>query len=139
MKNRVATYQDACRRGMDWILQYVREDGAIGPVEERLFYYRVPWACALMGEQEAAFRKLDWIKQHMFTSGGAFEGISPQQIYTDRYGSYPLACLVVGALLNQRLDLVYPGVRALRAWQDNQTGGELAQATEPNIAGELWG
>ena len=136
MENRVAIYQDACRRGMDWMLQYGREDGAIGPVEERLFYYRVPWVFALMGEQEAAFRKLDWIKQHMFTSGGAFEGVSPQKIYTERYGSYPLACLIVGALLNQRLDLVYPGVRALKGWQDNQTGGVFNCRSDQDATGE---
>ena len=57
MENRVAIYQDACRRGMDWMLQYVRGDGAIGPVEERLFYYRVPWVLALMGEQGSSERK----------------------------------------------------------------------------------
>jgi hypothetical protein len=66
---------------------------------------------------------LDWISRNMFTPEGALEGISPQGHYGERYGSYPLACLLVGAVLLQRLDLVYPGIRCLLTWQDPASGG----------------
>ena len=32
----------------------VNDDGSLGPVGDRLFYYRVPWALALVGELSAA-------------------------------------------------------------------------------------
>lgn len=46
-------------------------DGSIGPMEERLFYYRVPRAFLLMDELSAASRMLDWIRGHMFSPGGS--------------------------------------------------------------------
>ena len=112
----------SCRRGTDWLLLHMREDGAIGPAEERLFYYRVPWTFALMGETGAAHRCLDWIHQYMFSNDGVFEGISPQGTFEDRYGSYPLACLLVGASSLRRHDIVYPGARALRRWDSMSYG-----------------
>jgi hypothetical protein len=123
MKTTIAKYKNACKHGLDWLLQHVHDDGSTGPVASRLYYYRVPWMYVLMGEYELANRKLDWIKAYMFTSEGAFEGLSPQQIYTERYGSYPLSCLIAGAILTQRFDIVYPGVENLKTWQDEHTGG----------------
>jgi hypothetical protein len=98
-------------------------DGSIGPAEERLCFYRIPWAFAVMGEITAASRVLDWIHRHMFSSEGAFEGVSPQGIFDERYGSYPLACLIVGATLLRRFDIVYCGTRHLLTWQDPESGG----------------
>ena len=126
----------SCRRGTDWLLLHMREDGAIGPAEERLFYYRVPWTFALMGETGAAHRCLDWIHQYMFSNDGVFEGISPQGTFEDRYGSYPLACLLVGASSLRRHDIVYPGARALRRWQDEETGGVFNSLKDTTDTGE---
>ena len=128
--------RQAARRGTDWLLGLMRPDGAIGPAEERLFYYRVPWAFALMGEMTAASRNLDWIRRHMFTAEGAFEGISPQGGFEERYGSYPLACLLVGASMLQRFDIVYPGTRRLLQWQDPNSGGLWHVWTERTPQGE---
>lgn len=123
IEKKLAVYRQACRKGTDWLLGFMRSDGSIGPVGERLFYNGVPWAFALMGEITAASRVLDWISRHMFTSEGAFEGISPQGIFDDRYGSYPLPCLIVGATLSQRFDIVYRGTWHLLTWQDAESGG----------------
>ena len=101
-KKNLERYRQTCRRGTDWLLNLINQDGSIGPVEERLYYYRVPWTFVLMGEISEASRVLDWISNHMFTEGGAFEGVSPQGIFFERYGSYPLACLIVGATMLQR-------------------------------------
>ncbi len=119
----LANCRQAARRGTDWLLNLMNDDGSIGPATERLFYYRVPWAFALMGELTAASRNLDWIRRYMFTPEGAFEGVSPQGGFEARYGSYPLACLLVGASMLQRFDIVYPGARRLLEWQDPHTGG----------------
>jgi hypothetical protein len=117
------SYRQVCRKGTDWLLNLMNSDGSIGPAEMRLFYYRVPWAFVLMGELEAAGQVLDWITKHMFTEEGAFEGVSPQGVFDERYGSYPLACLLVGASMLQRFDIVYPGTQFLLSWQDSETGG----------------
>ena len=123
MEKRLTTYRQANRKATDWLLGFTNPDGSIGPVHDHLYYYRVPWAFALMGELTAAGRVLDWIHQHMFSSQGAFEGVSPQGGFQTRYGSYPLACLLVGATLLQRFDLIYPGTRHLLTWQDPESGG----------------
>jgi len=77
----------------------------------------------LVGELEAAGLVLDWISHHMFTEEGAFEGVSPQGVFDERYGSYPLACLLVAASMLKRFDIVYPGTQSLLSWQDTETGG----------------
>ena len=133
---RLAAYRAACRKGTDWLLQFLDCDGAIGPVQERLYYYRVPWALALMGEVTAASRVMDWIKRHMFTPEGAFEGLSPQGVFAERYGSYPLSCLIVGATLLRRFDIVYPATQRLLTWQDRESGGFFNTRQNMTAGGE---
>jgi len=78
IEKNLATYRQACRKGTDWLLNLMNQDGSIGPAQERLYYYRVPWAFALMGEITAASRVLDWVHRHMFSPEGAFEGLEPR-------------------------------------------------------------
>jgi hypothetical protein len=136
VETKLASYQQACRRGTDWLLGFMNPDGSIGPVQERLFYYRVPWTFALMGEITPASRVLDWISRHMLTPQGAFEGISPQGIFGERYGSYPLACLLVGAVMRQRFDIVYRGTEHLLTWQDPLSGGLYNNCADMTATGE---
>ena len=136
IEKKLATYRQACRTGTDWLLNFINQDGSIGPVQDRLYYYRVPWAFALMGELAAANRLLDWVCRHMLLPEGAFEGMSPQGVFERRYGSYPLACLVVGATLLQRFDIVYPGGRYLLTWQDRESGGFYNNRQDMTATGE---
>ena len=136
LEEKLETYGRACRQGTDWLLDQVNPDGSIGPVQDRLYYYRVPWTLALMGELGPASRVLDWIQRHMLSPQGAFEGLSPQGVFERRYGSYPLACLLVGATLLQRLDLVYPGARHLLTWQDPESGGLYDNRQDPPASSE---
>ena len=106
----LASYREVSRRAIDWLLERINVDGSIGPVHERLYYYRAPWTLALMDKRAADSRLLDWIGRQMFSAEGAFIGVSPQGVFESRYGSYPLACLIVGATLLNRFDMVYPGV-----------------------------
>lgn len=122
--------------GIDWLLNWMNQDGSIGPVEDRLYYYRVPWAFGLMGELMAASRGLDWISLHMLSPDGDFAGVSPQGVFESRYGSYPLACLVVGATILRRHDIVYRGTQHLLTWQDPQTGGFYNNRREMTVTGE---
>ena len=98
------SYRGCCRQGTDWLLQQLNADGSIGPVADDLYYYRAPWTFALVGEIEAASRALEWTKRNMLTPEGALEGGTPQGVFADRYGCYPLSCLLTGAALLQRAD-----------------------------------
>ena len=129
-------YQASCRRGINWLLDRIDENGAAGPTEDRLYYYRLPWTLALTGETAAAHACLDWIKAHMFTPAGSFEGVSPQGVFEERYGSYPLACLLVGAQMLGRYDVVYPGTDSLMDWQDPESGGVYNTLSNASETGE---
>ena len=120
---KIISYKNSCDKATSWLLNFINSDGSIGPVNERLYYYRVPWCLALMGEHTVAQNKLNWITDYMFTSDGEFEGISPRGIFDTRYGSYPLSCLLIGANLLQNYEIVYPGTTKLLNWQNNVTGG----------------
>ena len=126
IETRLEAYSRACRDGTDWMLGHFNPDGSVGPVEERIFYYRVPWALALMGEVSAAHRLLGWIDDNMLTPNGRLEGISTQGPENPRYGSYPLACVIYGSVLLGRIDLVRRGCQELLTWQDPETGGMYA-------------
>lgn len=123
IEKRLDRFRKAAYKGRDWLLQFANPDGSIGPVQERLFYYRLPWTLALVGEIGTAHLLLGWIRDHMISAAGEFAGISPQGIFAERYGSYPLACLLMGTSMLQRYDLVYPCLPALERWQDPETGG----------------
>ena len=58
---KIISYKNSCDKATSWLLNFINSDGSIGPVNERLFYYRVPWCLALMGEQTVAQNKLYWI------------------------------------------------------------------------------
>ncbi|MEC7841905.1 MAG: hypothetical protein VX911_03410, partial [Candidatus Latescibacterota bacterium] len=130
------SYRSCCRQGTDWLLQQLNADGSVGPVADDLYYYRVPWTFALVGEIEAASRALEWTKRNMLTPEGALEGVTPQGVFADRYGCYPLSCLLTGAALLQRFDVVRPCTARLLTWQDPESGGFFHNHTERTSAGE---
>lgn len=133
---RIARYRESCRRGTEWLLARQNLDGSIGPVGERLCYYRAPWALALVGERTAAAACLDWIADNMLSEQGEFEGVSPRGIFTERYGAYPLSCLLTGARLLERTDLVRLCLPRLLSWQDPDTGGFFNCREEMDDCGE---
>ena len=136
VEKKLVTYHQACRKGADWLLNFMNPDGSIGPVRDGLYYYRVPWTFARIGEISAASRVLDWIYRHMFSPEGSVEGVSPQGTFDGRYGSYPLACIIVGAALMQRFDIVYRGAQHLHTWQDPESGGFYNNRQDMTAAGK---
>ncbi|MEE2658695.1 MAG: hypothetical protein VX733_09350 [Candidatus Latescibacterota bacterium] len=118
-----ARYRAAWQRGLDWILPRIADDGTPGPALQRLFYYRLPWTLALTGEIEAANRVLSWIVEHTLSDEGELDRYSPRGRLDELYGSYPLACFLMGAVLLQRFDVIRRSQNRLLGWQDSQTGG----------------
>ncbi len=130
VERKLESYRRSCRRGTDWMLERINPDGSLGNVTERNYYYRVPWAFALMGETEAGHRLLDWADRNRITPEGALDESATTAGPQLRYGSYPLACLIYGASLLGRLDLVRRCTRSLLTWQDPETGGFYANSQE---------
>ena len=109
-KKKIISYKNSCDKATSWLLNFINSDGSIGPVNERLYYYRVPWCLALMGEHTVAQNKLNWITDCMFTSDGEFEGIPCSDSSGDHYHngidggwSYGLAATLE---FNQQLKLL---------------------------------
>ena len=50
----VERYENARRRGVEWLLAHANPDGSFGPVDQPISYYRLPWALAVSGETAAA-------------------------------------------------------------------------------------
>ena len=129
-------FRTACHRGTQWLLALCNSDGSIGPIGQRLAYYRVPWALQLVGETAAAAGCLDWIDRHMIDADGEFRGVTPRALFDQRYGSYPLACLVTGAQLAGRSDLVRRCTPRLLSWQDAVGGGFYGRRCDIDPQGE---
>ena len=138
IEKKLEIYRATCRKGTDWLLGFMNVDGSIGPIDEpeRIYYYRVPWAFALMGEISSADRALDWVSRHMFSVDGEVEGHSPRGLFDTLYGSYPLACLLIAAVMRQRFSLVIPGARCLATWQDPESGGFYNNRQDMTETGE---
>lgn len=123
-------------RGTAYLLRHLGGEGAEHLLRERLFYYRVPWTLALVGETAAAHRLVSWVRQHMLTAEGEFAGAAPRGIFDQRWGSYPLAILVHGAHLLGRYEVAYPGYRRLLTWLDPASGGAYNRYDQRGPGGE---
>lgn len=111
---RLATYQEARRRGVDWLLRQMNRDGSIGDPSTGFSYYRAPWTFTVVGETEAASAVSSWIRRHLVTPDRRSDG--PYRVF-DEWATYRDATLVVGAHLAMQYDLSYglwPGLLALR-------------------------
>jgi hypothetical protein len=123
-QNRLAAYAAARRRAVDFLVAHMNADGSVGPFEEFVFYYRVPWALALAGETSAAMRSLEWIARHMLDSEGALRGsASPDAGRGRTTNTYPETIFAFGAHLLRRFDLAQRAMRWAFRSQDPETGG----------------
>jgi hypothetical protein len=129
---KIKKFREVSRKGERWLINHMNPDGSIGPAEKDLFYYRAPWAFALTGHLATSSRNLDWIQKNMMTPEGAMEGVSPQGAFEKRYGSYPLACVLIGAALRQRFDILRVGLPHLETWQDPESGGFIDNRVDPH-------
>ena len=124
LDQRVALYETVRRRAVDYLLGHLHPGGAIGPVGDGLFYYRVPWALAVSGETGAAMRVTEWIRRHMLTPEGEIRGdASPDGGVRNLANTYPEAIVAYGAQLLRRYDVSQPAMRFALRGQDAVTGG----------------
>ncbi len=120
LRARLASYADAKRRGVDWLLAHMRPDGSIGDPAHGFRFYRVPWTLTVAGETAAATALCGWIRRHMFTPDGDFD--RGRRVLTDAY-AYRNATLVYGAHMARQFDLSSRGLDFVLTMQDPQSGG----------------
>lgn len=113
-------YLEARRRGVEWLLGHLADDGALGDPTQGYHFYRAPWTFAACGRTDAAVAVCGWIRRHMLTPAGTIEG--PYRVFQDAY-AYRNATLIVGAHMALQYDLSYGLMSELLAWQDARSGG----------------
>jgi hypothetical protein len=119
-----AQLQAARDRGVAYLLEHQRADGAVGEPERDGLgpYYKTIWALAAGGQPEAANRLTTWVRDKVQTDDGDFAGPLRGTMHDSNY-AYPNAWMLIGAQKLGRHDLFARGMRFLAKLQHAQTGG----------------
>jgi hypothetical protein len=120
MNDKLTAYLDARRRGTDWLLSQLNDDGSIGPVDQGFNYYRLPWTFTVGGATLHAVRLCDWVRKEQFSPDGDFVGASPRGV--EAY-AYENATFIFGAQMARQFDLSFRGYARLMKHFDRQSGG----------------
>jgi hypothetical protein len=121
---RIRSYQASRDKGIEFLLANLNPDGSIGPIDQGIFYNRVPWSLALGGQTGAALRLTHWIRRHMLTPEGEFAGEkSPNAGANETANTYAETCLAYGAHLLRQYDVAQRAMRFALRYQDPVTGG----------------
>jgi hypothetical protein len=120
----VERLQDARERGIAYLLDHQRDDGAVGEPERAGLgpYYKTLWAFAAGGRTEAGNRLATWVRDNVQSSEGDFAGPMRGTLQDNNY-AYPNAWLICGAQKLGRFDVATRGMRHLLTLQDPSTGG----------------
>lgn len=113
----------ARERGIAWLVEAQRPDGAIGDVERHGLgpVYKALWAYACAGQTAAANRLASWIKENLLTEDGDLAGPLRGRVHDRAYG-YPHAWITVGAHKLGRYDISHRTIEFLLLLQ-HDTGG----------------
>jgi hypothetical protein len=126
----------ARRRGLDFLLEHIGPDGEIVDAgRPRVTYYRFPWALAVGGETETAFRVLDWIERTALGPDGQVHGgVAWDAAANKTTNTYPETIVAYGAVLLRRLDIARATMRFASQFHDAATGGIFTtrEATGPH-------
>ena len=118
-QEKLRTYREAVRRGTEWLLQQVNDDGSIGDPREGFHFYRAPWTFTATGETAAAHAFCGWMRRNMLTPEGIIGG--PLRPSGTAY-AYTNSVLIVGAHLAKQYDLSIGLMPDLLADQDPLSG-----------------
>ncbi|MEA2510884.1 MAG: hypothetical protein QOJ59_371 [Thermomicrobiales bacterium] len=124
LQEKIAAYERARRKGVEFLLANVDEDGTVRRGGQRVTFYRVPWALAVSGETGAAHRVLTWIEQTGLSADGEFHGGLDLTREANRTSNtYAETCLAYGAHLLRRFDLARRSMSWAERYLDAETGG----------------
>ena len=105
LAERLDEYLATRRRGTDWLLARLNEDGSLGDPEEGWKYYRALWAFGVTGEVVAAHRVAGFIRRNLVVEEGGRRQIGGplRKKLTD--WAYSDATHIVGAQMIEAYDL----------------------------------
>lgn len=131
-RSRIAGFEETRRRGVQFLLQCVAQDGEIADSNRaRVSYYRLPWALEVSGESGVAARVNDWIDRTRIGDDGRFNAAIPWDPAANReVNTYPETCFAYGAVLSRRLDLARRTMDFASQFQDPVTGGVFMNRDE---------
>lgn len=116
--------RSARQQGAQFLRNVIRDDGSVARTEQRVTWYRIPWALAVSGEVAVANRMLDWIDRECFDDERGFHGgIAWNAAANDHFNTYPETCLAYGAVLLRRLGIARRAMAAASRGFDPETGG----------------
>lgn len=123
-----AAFASAARRGGDYLIRQLADDGSYrDTTDDIVYYYKAPWALLVTGHPVEANRVLDFVKRRFMREDGDFslpDGTkSANPFLNSEFRTYSNVWIVMGAHKLGRFDISYPGVRYLLTLQDEATGG----------------
>lgn len=134
----ISKLQEGRDRGVAYIIQQQRSDGAIGkPEAEGLApYYKALWALAAAGTSEPANRLATWIRDHVLSEEGDFAGDLRGDQHNHSY-PYANAWIICGAQKLGRFDITRRAMEFLLLLQHAETGGFRMQRDKEDAPQDL--
>lgn len=131
------SYRQAVISGTKWLMSQQEPDGSFRPVDHGLATcHKVPYALALMGEEERAARLCAWVADHLMDDEGDFTRLYPRLGLLSRYYEYANAWLVSGAQKLGIFSLSWPAAGFLLTLQHPKSGGFLTAGPSAGFADE---
>src|SRR5512146_1318187 len=114
----------ARERGVEYVIQHQRADGAVGEPEKDGAgpYYKALWAFAAAGRSEQGNRLAPWLAHSVLTEEGDFAGDLRGRALDNAY-SYTNAWMTVGAHKLGRFDISRRAMEFLLLLQHAEDGG----------------
>ncbi|MCD6352092.1 MAG: glycoside hydrolase family 9 protein [Armatimonadetes bacterium] len=131
------SYRVATINGTKWLMTQQERDGSFKPVEHGLATcHKLPYALALMGEEERAARLCSWLVDHMMDEEGDFTRLYPRSNLMELFYNYPNAWLIAGAQKLGVYALSWPAAEFLSTVQHPETGGFLTAGPAASLSDE---
>lgn len=125
--HRLAAYESALRRGLDWILQHRNADGSFGDVGKRKTkFFKVPLALHDNGYAAEAWTHMCWLQDETFTREGDFD--DPRPGYHAAHWPYRNLWYVRAAHVLEMYDLSSRAMGYVMTFRNPATGGIRAVA-----------
>lgn len=120
------SYRQATINATKWLMTQQQRDGSFKPAELGLATcHKVPYALALMGEEERAARLCAWLVDQLMDDEGDFTKLYPRTRLMAHFYLYPNSWIIAGAQKLGLFTLSLPAAGFIDMLQHPETGGFL--------------